>query len=72
MFEPLLGLLNRGYVAGGGWREADFGLRLTRHGVVRKVMGLCSNPCRSVAGVEQSWRRPEAGAAVETAGFGKT
>ena len=72
MFEPLLGLLTRGYVAGRAGRGADFGLRLTRQDVAREVMGLCSNPCRSVAGVEQSWRQPEAGAAVEIAGFGKT
>jgi hypothetical protein len=50
MFEPLLGLLTRGYVAGKARRGADFGLRLTCQGVVKKVMGLCSNPCRRVAG----------------------
>ena len=53
MFEPLLGILTRGYVAGEAGRGADFGLLLTRHWVVRNVMGLGSNPCRSVAGVER-------------------
>lgn len=47
MFEPLLGLLTRGYVAIGAGRAADCRLRLTRHEVAGEVMGLCSNPCRS-------------------------
>jgi len=72
MFEPLLGLLTRGYVAGEVGRWADFGLRLNRQEVASEVMGLCSNPCRSVDCVEQSWPRPEAGAAVEMAGIDKT
>ena len=50
MFEPLLGLLTRGYAARRAGRGADFGLRLTRQDVAREVMGLCSNPYRSVAG----------------------
>ena len=69
MFEPLLGLLTRGYVAGEVGRGADFGLRLTRQEVASEVMGLCSNPCQSVAGIDQSWLRPEAGAAVEIPGI---
>ena len=71
MFEPLLGPLTRGHVAGEASRRADFGLRLTHLEVAREVMRLCSNPCRCVAAVEQSWRRPEAGTAVEIAGFGQ-
>jgi hypothetical protein len=52
MFEPPLGLLTSDYVADKARRGADFGLRLTRQVVVRKVKGLSSNPRRSVAGVE--------------------
>jgi hypothetical protein len=53
MFEPLLGLLNRGFAANEARRGADFRLRLTRQEVVREAMGLCSNPCRGFARVER-------------------
>jgi len=53
MFEPLLGLLTRGYVADEARRGADFGLRLTRQEVVKKVMGLCSNPLPECRWVER-------------------
>ena len=61
MFEPLLGLLTRGYVAGEAGRRADFGLRLTRQQVASEVMGLRSNPRRSHTGVAQYRRQPDAG-----------
>jgi len=54
MFEPLLGLLTRGYVMGKAGQRVVFGLRFTRQEAAREVMGLCSNPYRSVPGVERS------------------
>ncbi len=54
MFEPLVWLLTRDYVIGEAGRRANSGLQFPRQEVAREVMGLCSNPYRSVPGVEQS------------------
>ena len=71
MFEPLLGPLTRGHVAGEASRRADFRVAIDSPGGRQGSNATMFEPLRCVAAVEQSWRRPEAGTAVEIAGFGQ-
>ena len=63
MFEPLLGLLTRGYVESKCDNRPISGWSGSAAMSAREVMGLRSNPCRKWAGLNISPRRSRANVA---------
>jgi hypothetical protein len=59
MFEPLLGILTRSYVAATCEEWPNSVARRSASGSVGEVMGVRSYPFRSVSGVEGCLQRPD-------------
>jgi hypothetical protein len=72
MFEPLLGILTRGYVAGEAGRGAKFRAAIDSPRGCQESDGTLFEPLPVCRWCRACQRLPEAGAAVEIAGFGKT